>query len=189
MPCILVVCLALLVTPSCKVPEEESGYVGPSAVETLGIEIDEMGVQVRELRRTKRRLQREIQARKADLAKYEKAQKEASRAALQAKISLDKSLEALHFVEKSQAKAIQRSAQIRTWLAELAKFESEKVTLEKRMAELPALLEKARTAVAAQEAELGTLNAILEKAAAKKAAEDAEKAKKAPVKTDGAKKK
>ena len=180
----LVAFLSLLTAPSCKVPEEESGYVGPSAVETLGIEVDEMGIEVRELRRTKSRLQREIQARKADLARYEEARKEASLAARKAKQQLDKILEDLHFLEQSQAKAIQRSAQVRTWMAELEKFESEKATLEKRKAELPGLIEKARTAVAEQEAELGTLNALLEKAAVEKAPPAAKKSppevKKAP---------
>jgi colicin import membrane protein len=185
---LLSLCVGLLCTPSCKVPEEESGYVGPSAVETLGMEVDEMGIQVRELRRTKGRLQREIQSRKADLAKYEQAQSEASLSARKARSRLDKSLEELNFLETSEAKALARSKQIRAWLAELAQFEKERVALEKRRAELPALLEKARTAVAAEEAELGTLNAILKQAADDKAAAEKAAAEKAAAEKAAAEK-
>lgn len=156
-------CASWVLLTACKVPQEETGATGPSAKERLGIEIDDEGIEIRELRRTKARLQREIRARRADVRKYEKARSEATLASRQAKAALDKSLSDLHFLEDSRNKATQRAKELHAWLDQLAKDEKEVTKLRARKKELPQLLEKARAAVAEEEAELASLNLLLQK--------------------------
>ena len=166
-------CALQVLLTACKVPQEETGRRGPFATERLGIEIDEMGIQIRELRRTKARLHREILARKAEVQQYQKAQSEATLASRQAKASLDKSLSELHFLEESQHRASHRAQQLRAWLDQVAKDEKELARLSARKKELPQLLEKARSALADEEAELASLNLLLKKLQAERPAKPA----------------